>query len=65
MCGGVMVGAGDLIVADEDGVVVIPAQNIDEVVQLTNHRASQENLVLKELQQGSRIREVWDKYHVL
>ena len=65
MCGGVLVGAGDLIVADEDGVVVIPAQNIDEVIQLTNHRASQENLVLKELQQGSRIREVWDKYHVL
>ena len=65
MCAGVSVSAGDLIIADEDGVVVVPSERIDEVVHLTNHRASQENLVLRELQQGSRIREVWDKYHVL
>jgi len=30
-CGGVTVGAGDIVVADEDGVVVVPAGRRDEV----------------------------------
>lgn len=65
ICGGVSVSAGDLIVADRDGVLVIPAKDIEAVVALTNERARQENVVLKELQAGSRVREVWDRHHVL
>lgn len=31
-CGGVQVGAGDVVVADEEGVVVVPAARADEIL---------------------------------
>jgi 4-hydroxy-4-methyl-2-oxoglutarate aldolase len=32
MCGGITVSPGDLVVGDEDGVVVVPRDEVDEVV---------------------------------
>jgi 4-hydroxy-4-methyl-2-oxoglutarate aldolase len=37
-CGGVPVTAGDLVVADEDGVTVVPEERIDEVLSLVRAR---------------------------
>ena len=31
-CGGVVVFPGDIIVADEDGIVVVPPTNVDQVL---------------------------------
>jgi 4-hydroxy-4-methyl-2-oxoglutarate aldolase len=31
-CGGVVVFPGDIIVADEDGIVVIPPQSVDQIL---------------------------------
>jgi len=64
-CGGVEVNQGDLIVADNDGVAVVPASKIDEVITLANERARRESTVLKELLEGKSVRSVWDKYRVL
>ena len=64
-CGGVEVNQGDFIVADNDGVAVVPASKIDEVINLANERARRESTVLKELLEGKSVRSVWDKHRVL
>lgn len=41
ICGGVIVNPGDLIFADEDGVVVVPQAHAEEVVSLVEGRGSE------------------------
>ena len=64
-CGGVEVNQGDFIVADNDGVAVVPASKIDEIITLANERARRESTVLKELLEGKSVRSVWDEHRVL
>src|SRR5256884_2468839 len=44
-CGDVTVHPGDLVVADHDGVVVVPSALAQEVVALAEGKVSRENLV--------------------
>jgi len=53
-CGGVTVRAGDIVVADEDGVVVVPAGRADEVL------AEAERKLAKEAEQTL---EEWEAAH--
>jgi 4-hydroxy-4-methyl-2-oxoglutarate aldolase len=64
-CGGVLVWPGDLIFADSDGIVAIPASQVTETIQMATEKASQENYSRKELLSGASLREVYDKYGVL
>lgn len=64
-CGGVLVAPGDLVVADGDGVVVVPQDAEAEVLALAVTRATAESAVLEELLAGASLREVWDRWHVL
>jgi 4-hydroxy-4-methyl-2-oxoglutarate aldolase len=64
-CGGVLVSPGDLVFADLDGVITIPAAMIEEVVQLATEKVSRENHSREELQKGAYLRAVYDKYGVL
>lgn len=64
-CGGVVVAEGDLVVADADGVVVVPAAVEGAVLERAVARATAERSVLAELLAGARLREVWDRWHVL
>lgn len=41
-CGGVAIHPGDLIVADDDGVVVVPYQEADRVLELATSRTERE-----------------------
>lgn len=50
-CGGVTVHPGDLIVADRDGVVVVPREHVDEVLAMA------EDIERKEAEQTKYIRE--------
>jgi regulator of RNase E activity RraA len=41
-CGGVTVHAGDIVVADEDGVVVVPASRADEILAQAQRKLAKE-----------------------
>lgn len=63
--GGVRIDPGDLVMADDDGVVVVPREHEDRVLALARERASRESTVLAELLAGDSLRAVWDRHHVL
>lgn len=62
---GVRIAPGDMIVADDDGVVVVPAVHQDEVLEIARKRAASESTVLTELLAGDTLRQVWDRHQVL
>ena len=62
---GVLIHPGDLVMADDDGVVVVPRSSEKQVLALARERASRESTVLRELLAGESLREVWDKHRVL
>ena len=41
ICGGVIVHPGDLILGDEDGVVVIPQDHIEEIIDLVEGKGNE------------------------
>ena len=41
-CGGVLVGPGDVVVADEEGIVVVPQGKLDEVLKSAQARAEKD-----------------------
>lgn len=65
ICGGVTVNNGDGVIADSDGVVIVPAEHLLSVTELANARAAKEKDVLKDLLAGKSVREVWNAYGVL
>jgi regulator of RNase E activity RraA len=64
-CGGVVVNNGDGVIADSDGVVIVPAEHLVAVSELANARAATEKTVLKDLLAGKSVRQVWNAYGVL
>jgi regulator of RNase E activity RraA len=59
VCGGVTVHPNDLILADHDGVVVVPRAAADEVLRLAEEKVAGENTVREELARG---RPVWEAF---
>lgn len=64
-CAGVLVHPGDLVVADFDGVVVVPSGIVGEVLRLARDKAGRENHSRAELMGGAYLRDVYAKYGVL
>lgn len=64
-CQGVVVHPGDLVVADFDGVVVVPSAAVDEAVRLATLKVTRENHSRQELMSGALLRDVYNKYGVL
>lgn len=64
-CGEVLVNPGDLIFADFDGIVAVPKDIEDEVLERAMEKVGKENVTRKELQEGKTLREVYNKYRVL
>ena len=65
ICGGVQVNPGDGVIADSDGIIVVPAEHLAKVSELANTRAATEKTVLQDLLSGKSVREVWNAYGVL
>jgi len=65
MCGDVLVHEGDIVLADLDGVIVVPQQIEDEVVELSFRKVRAEDTVRAELLRGDLLRDVFNRYGVL
>ena len=65
LCGGVQIHPGDFVLADYDGVAVIPAAIKDEVFRKAQEKLEGENTVRDELAAGRSPREVFDEYGIL
>ncbi len=63
--GDVAISDGDLLVADLDGVVIVPQEVEERVVELADARARAESTVLAELLAGDGLRTVWERHGVL
>jgi regulator of RNase E activity RraA len=64
-CGDVLVYPGDLVFADFDGIVVIPKDEVQRVLQLAQEKVEKESSTRQELLKGRTLREVYNQYGVL
>jgi regulator of RNase E activity RraA len=64
-CGGIQVSTGDLIVADADGVVIVPAAQLADVLEEAERKASAEGVVKAGLQRGESLLALYEEHHVL
>ena len=51
-CGGVSVSPGDLVAADDDGVVIVPRHKIERVLELAEKKALQEEKRMLDIMNG-------------
>jgi 4-hydroxy-4-methyl-2-oxoglutarate aldolase len=65
ICGGVLVNEGDIVIADIDGVVVIPRAVEQEAISLARAKASTENEMRDWLARGKTLREAFDHFGIL
>jgi len=65
ICGEVAVQPGDLVVADFDGIVVVPAALIEATLAKANEKVAGENQSRDELRKGAYLRDVYSKYGIL
>ena len=63
--GGVAVNDGDLVLADEDGVVVVPRDVEDEVIKLAFEKVSGEDVMRDILRKGANLRAVFKEHGIL
>jgi regulator of RNase E activity RraA len=63
--GGLQVSPGDLVVADDDGAVVVPAELAEETIGRALAKASKEYGLRDTLEAGSTLRAAYDRFGVL
>jgi len=63
--GGLPVRPGDLVVADADGAVVVPAELAHETVSRAMAKAAKERGLRDALEEGSTLRAAYDRFGVL
>jgi 4-hydroxy-4-methyl-2-oxoglutarate aldolase len=63
-CGGVKVSPGDLVLADHDGIVVLPKQQAEEIIPRCEKRLSIERKVGKMVSGKANVFEAVEKYGI-
>lgn len=64
-CGGVEVVPGDLVLADNDGIVVVPSAVAEEIVSMAEEKATGEDLVRQKLAEGMPVSDAFRAYGVI
>jgi regulator of RNase E activity RraA len=65
VCGGVLVHEGDIVIADVDGVVVIPHAVEQEAIELARAKVAGENEMRDFLAHGATLREAYNRFGIL
>ncbi len=65
VCDGVTIQPGDVVVADEDGVAVVPLALLAEVAQRAFAKALGEDAARAALREGALLGQAWARYGVL
>lgn len=61
-CGGIIVNPGDIVVADEIGISVVPSQQAEAVYERAVKQAAAEEASRKDILNGATVAELLDKY---
>lgn len=61
-CGGVIVNPGDLVVADEIGVAVVPYEKLAEIYPIARAQADMEIAQREEILKGAGVEELLSKF---
>ena len=62
---GVWVSNGDLVVADDDGIVIVPGDVVGEAVTFALEKSTTERRALALLEAGALLVDAWNKFGVL
>jgi regulator of RNase E activity RraA len=65
VCGGATVMPGDLILADYDGIVVVPTAIAEKTLEAAEAKVKGENLVRQKLAEGMSVTEAFKRYGIL
>lgn len=60
LCAGVRINPGDIVVGDADGVVIVPALDLDPVLELAEAREAKEEVFRVELRAGKTLVDLLD-----
>ena len=63
MIGDVKINNNDYVLGDIDGVVIIPKENIKEILEKTEELINTENLVRKAIKEGMDPQEAYIKFN--
>jgi len=62
VCGGVIVRPGDLVVADEIGVTIAPADDLEEIHIRAKEQIEKEEMARAEILKGATVKELLEKF---
>ncbi|MEX0959400.1 MAG: hypothetical protein WDZ63_08925 [Burkholderiales bacterium] len=62
VCGGVVVNPGDMIVADEIGITVIPRADLEPVLKAAKEQADREEATRKRIAEGKTFEELLEEF---
>lgn len=62
---GVRVRTGDLVVADADGITIVPRERAEEAIRLAVEKATTEDNARELLLHGGTLADVWERFRVL
>ena len=62
VCGGIIVNPGDLVVADEIGVAIVPRDEMEKVYPVAKEQAEKEEATRKEILKGASVQELLEKF---
>jgi 4-hydroxy-4-methyl-2-oxoglutarate aldolase len=64
-CGGVSIDAGDFVLGDHDGVVIVPRAAADDAIRAAEEKVAGENMVREKLAGGMPVWEAFRTYGII